>query len=237
VMMPCAVAMDGAFLTHSQHIVKLPSQAAVKRFLPPYTMGGRRLHPDNPISIAPQVNEDWVMEIRRQQFEAMTNSKKVIAMAYDEYNGVFGTDYRSPFVETYRVEDADTILVGMGTVVQPGKMAVDRLRAKGVKAGFVRVVWFRPFPGDELRKALSGADGVGVVDRDVSFGSPDLGGVLYNDVRAALYPMKRRPCASGFLAGLGGREISIEDCERMLAATAKAAKDGQGSVTWVGVRE
>lgn len=238
VMMPCAVAMDGAFLTHSQHMVKLPTQASVRRFLPPYTMGKRRLHPDNPISIAPQVNEDWVMEIRRQQFEAMTTSRKVIARAYDEFSGVFGTEYRNPFLETYGTEDADTVLVGMGTVVQPGKMAVDRLRTKGKKVRFVRITWFRPFPAEELRRELSQASGVGVVDRDVSFGSPDLGGVLFNDVRAALYPEKHRPCVSNFIAGLGGREISIDDCERMFAMTSNDAKKGEGgNVSWVGVRE
>jgi len=230
--------MDGAFLTHSQHIVKLPSEASVKRFLPPYNLGKRRLHPDNPISIAPQVNEDWVMEIRRQQFEAMKSSKRTILKAYEEFNGVFGTTYGNPFLETYRTEDADVILVGMGTVVQPGKMAVDRMRAQGTKAGFVRVVWFRPFPAEELREELSGAAAVGVIDRDVSFGSPDLGGVLYNDVRAALYTAKSRPTASNFVAGLGGREISIDDCARMLVMAAdESKKDGGGRVSWIGVRE
>ncbi|HUI85579.1 MAG TPA: hypothetical protein VLY21_00290 [Nitrososphaerales archaeon] len=237
VMMPCAVAMDGAFLTHSQHMVRLPSKSSVKKFLPPYSMGNRRLHPDNPISIAPQVNEDWVMEIRRQQFEAMSASEKVIKEAYQEYNGIFGTEYDNPFLECYKTEDAATVLVGMGTVVQPAKMAVDQLRAEGKKVGFARVVWFRPFPAEDLRRELASASSVGVVDRDVSFGSPDLGGVLFNDVRAALYPAKRRPTISGFIAGLGGREISIDDCVKMFAETSEYAKRGVGSVSWIGVRE
>jgi pyruvate ferredoxin oxidoreductase alpha subunit len=178
------------------------------------------------------------MEIRRQQFEAMKNSKKTILKAYEEFNDVFGTGYGQPFLETYKTEDADVVLVGMGTVVQPGKMAVDRMRAKGTKAGFVRVVWFRPFPAEELRETLVNTTSVGVIDRDVSFGSPDLGGVLFNDVRAALYTAKHRPTVSNFVAGLGGREISIDDCERMLAMTTDASMKGQaGSVTWVGVRE
>ena len=238
VMMPCAVAMDGAFLTHSQHIVKIPTPAAVKQFLPPYSLGKRRLHPDNPISIAPQVNEDWVMEIRRQQFEGMKNSKKVILKAYDEFNKSFGTNYKQPFFETYKTEDADVLLVGMGTVVQPGKVAVDRLRALGKKVGFLRVTWFRPFPAEELRGVLSNADAVGVVDRDVSFGSPDMGGVLFNDIRASLYPAKKRPCTTNFIAGLGGREISIEDCEKMFEMTMEAREKGLSEkVYWIGVRE
>jgi pyruvate ferredoxin oxidoreductase alpha subunit len=238
VMLPCAVAMDGAFLTHSQHIVKIPTTAAAKAFLPPYSLGKRRLHPDNPISIAPQANEDWVMEIRRQQFEGMGHAKEVILRAYKEYDAIFGTKYESPFIETYKTEDADYLLVGMGTVVQPGKVAVDRLRALGKKVGYVRVTWFRPFPAEELRAVLSKAKAVAVVDRDVSFGSPDVGGVLYNDIRASLYASKRQPAIINFIAGLGGREISIENCETMLNKAVEAYDKGISQpVTWIGVRE
>ena len=90
VQMPMALAMDGAFLTHSQHMVRIPSTEAVKRFLPQYDLAERRLHPDNPISIAPQVNEDWVMELRRQNWEAARRAPAVIEQAYQEFNGIFG---------------------------------------------------------------------------------------------------------------------------------------------------
>ena len=86
VRMPMGLAMDGAFLTHSQHMVKIPSVEAAKRFLPQYDLAERRLHPDNPISIAPQINEDWVMELRRQNWEAAKRARGVIKEAYKEFN-------------------------------------------------------------------------------------------------------------------------------------------------------
>ncbi|MBI4257960.1 MAG: pyruvate ferredoxin oxidoreductase [Thaumarchaeota archaeon] len=238
VSMPCAVALDGAFLTHSQHIVKVPTIQAAKRFLPPYNLGKRRLHPDNPISIAPQVNEDWLMEIRRQNFEAIKRAKGVIYQAYKEYNEVFKTNYEQPFFEEFMTEDAEAVLLGLGTIVMPAKAAVRRLREKGKKVGFVRLRWFRPFPTEELRSCLSRFKGIGVVDRDVSYGSPDLGGVVFNEVRSCLYPLAEHPSVVNFIAGLGGREISIEDAVMMYEETLKAMKEpSNGRVTWVGVRE
>src|SRR2546423_15426524 len=95
--MPMALAMDGAFLTHSQHMVKIPSPEAVQKFLPPYDLAERRLHPDNPISIAPQGNEDWGMELRRQKWEAARRARHVILESYQEVNQIFGNSYLTPF--------------------------------------------------------------------------------------------------------------------------------------------
>ncbi|MBI2183532.1 MAG: pyruvate ferredoxin oxidoreductase [Thaumarchaeota archaeon] len=238
VAMPCAVALDGAFLTHSQHMVKVPTVQAAKRFLPPYNLGSRRLHPDNPISIAPQVNEDWLMEIRRQNFEATKRAKGIIYQAYKEFNEVFKTNYEQPFFEEYMTEDAEAVLLGLGTISMPAKSAVRRLREKGKKVGFVRLRWFRPFPTEELRSCLSRFKGIGVVDRDLSYGSPDLGGVVFNEVRSCLYPLEEHPRVVNFIAGLGGREISIDDAVMMYEQSLRATKEpSDARVTWVGVRE
>src|ERR1051325_146363 len=127
VRMPMALAMDGAFLTHSQHIVKIPSLAAAKKFLPPYDLAERRLHPDNPISVAPQANEDWVMEIRRQNWEAAKRARAVIKDAYKEFNSVFGERYAAPYYfDEFMTDDAETVLIGIGTVASPAKTAVRR---------------------------------------------------------------------------------------------------------------
>src|SRR5438876_9414595 len=91
--MPMALAMDGAFLTRSQHMVKIPTREAVRQFLPPYDLGDGRLHPDNPISIAQQVNEDWVMELRRQNWDDARRARGVIKAAYVEFNAVVGELY------------------------------------------------------------------------------------------------------------------------------------------------
>ena len=239
VRMPMALAMDGAFLTHSQHMVKLPTQEAVKRFLPPYDLGDRRLHPDNPVSIAPQVNEDWVMELRRQNWEAARRAKHVVAQAYKEYNAIFGSRYTSPYFDEFMTEDAEVVLIGLGAVCMPARTAVRRLRDKGKKVGYVNLRWFRPFPTEELRAVLGRMKAVGVIDRDFAHGSPDSGGIVVHDIRSCLYPVKNRPAIANFICGLGGRDISIDDCIRMFEVTSEAPKRAPGDelVTWVGLRE
>jgi pyruvate ferredoxin oxidoreductase alpha subunit len=237
VRMPCAVAIDGGYLTHSEHMVRVPTKEAVKRFLPPYDLGTRRLHPDNPISIAPQINEDWGMEIRRQNWEAAKRAIGVIYKAYQEFQDVFHSEYTNPFFEEFMTEDAETILVGMGTVTAAAKSAVRLLRRKGEKVGYIKLRWFRPFPAAELKEALSGSKFVGVIDRDFAHGSPDHGGVLFNDLRAALYRSKNKPTVVNFIAGLAGREIAIQDVTEMFKMT-REAEDVQDAdvVRWIRVR-
>jgi pyruvate ferredoxin oxidoreductase alpha subunit len=240
VRMPMALAMDGGFLTHSQHMVKIPSPEAAKRFLPQYDLAERRLHPDNPISIAPQINEDWVMELRRQNWEAAKRARSVIQEAYKEFNNVFGDRYSEPYYfEEFMTEDAETVLIGVGTFASPGRTAVRRLRQKGQKVGYVDLRWFRPFPTVELRDCLSRFKAVGVVDRDFANGSPDNGGILMHEVRSCLYPAKNRPVIVNFIGGLGGRDLSIADAQKMFEVTQQAAKKESmdGFVTWIGLRE
>jgi len=239
VRMPMALAMDGAFLTHSQHMVKIPTAEAVRQFLPPYDLGDGRLHPDNPISIAPQVNEDWVMELRRQNWEAARRARGVIKQAYGEFNAIFGERYSNPFFTEFMTDDADTVLIGLGTVCAPGRTACKRLREKGEKVGFVSLRWFRPFPTLELRESLKRFKAVGVIDRDFAHGSPDDGGILMHEVRSALYPLKNRPAITNIITGLGGRDVAIEDCIRMYEIAQKSKTDDKldNFVTWIGVRD
>ena len=237
VMLPCAVSMDGAFLTHSQHIVRLPDVELVRRFVPRYDLGDRQFHPDNPVSIAPQFNEDWVMEARRQSDAAMRRTRTVIREATEDFAQVFGRGAQDPFLDSYRMEDADYALLGMGTIGMVGKVAVDRLRDDGKKVGFVRLKWFRPFPGPELRSVLRDVKGVGIVDRDYSFGSNSHGGVLYTEVAAALYVAQQRPRLVPFIAGLGGREISLDDILEMETIVEQVAAGAEDiACQWIGVR-
>lgn len=239
VFVPCALGVDGAFLTHSQHLVRIPIQSQVERFIPRYDRGRFQLHPDNPITIAPQVNETWLMEIRKQNDQAMRRAKTLIPAAYQEFAQVFGRDLGHPFLEEYMTEDAEVVLLGQGTLAMPVKVAVRQLREAGHKVGFVRLKWFRPFPTEELRSSLARFGGVGVIDRDYSYGSPSFGGVLFNEVRSALYPLKERPRVTGFICGLGGREISVDSVAEMfhLLAEAKHADQIDQDTYWIGVRE
>ena len=237
VFLPCALSADGAFLTHSQQIVNVPDKGLVERFLPPYNRGDLTLHPDNPITIAPQVNEDWLMEMRKQSDAAMRRARGVIIEAYQDFNRVFNRDL-TPFVDEYMTKDADVILVGMGTMAMPMRVAVRRLREQGQKVGFLRIKWMRPFPVEDVQRVLSRAKAVGVIDRDYSFGSPFYGGGLYNEIRSALYDMNPRVPLVGFIAGLGGREITQPFATEMFGIAQQVAKTGKSDneTHWIGVR-
>jgi len=239
IFLPCAISCDGAFLTHSQAIVKIPSQEQVNSFLPRYDRGDLLLHPDNPITVAPQGNEDWVMEIRRQNYAAMERSSGVIKEAYADFERIFGRSYGNPFFEEYMTEDADVVLMGMGTVSVSAKVAIREMRKEGKKVGFIRMRWFRPFAAEELSKSLSRFSAVGVIDRDYSFGSPYMSGVLATEVRSALYASPgKKPPVLGFIAGLGGREVTVPDVQRMTDATFDASKGKSQPLTqWIGLRE
>jgi pyruvate ferredoxin oxidoreductase alpha subunit len=240
IMTPVAISLDGAFLTHSQSLVKVPTQAQVDKFLPRYDRGNLLFHPDNRISIAPQCNEDWVMEVRLQQQGVTERSKDVLREVYADVDRIFGRNYGpNPFFEEYMTEDADVVLLGMGTLSMPVKVAVRQMRAQGKKVGFVRLRWFRPFPDVELAQCLSRFKAVGVIDRDYSLGSPYLSGVVATEVRTALYPGSGpKPPVLGFICGLGGREVYEADIEKMTAACfAAAAGKPQPLTQWFGVRE
>ena len=239
VFLPFAISCDGSFLTHSQAIVNVPASDKVDQFLPNYDRGRLQLHPDNPITIAPQVNEDWLMEIRRQSDDAMRRTQGVIKEIHDEFKEVFGRGDPSPFIEEYMTEDADIVLVGMGTLAMPVRVAVRRLREQGKKVGFLRIKFFRPFATEEIQEALSKCKAIGVIDRDYSYGSPSYGGVLFNELRAAMYPMPQRPHMLNFIAGLGGREVLVRDVNHVVDMVQKAIDTGkiEEETTWIAVRE
>jgi pyruvate ferredoxin oxidoreductase alpha subunit len=239
VFLPLAISADGAFLTHSQALTLVPPKEKVDRFLPRYDRGDLLLHPDNPITVAPQANEDWVIEIRRQNNEAMARAVTVIEEAYADFRHVFGRGPDNPWFEEYLTDDADIVLVGMGTISLPIKVGIRTLRAQGKKVGLVRLRWFRPFPTDRLVAALSKASAIGVIDRDYSFGSPFGAGVVANEIRAALYNAPKRPPLLSFICGLGGREVTLEDVYKATDLCYNAAQSGTSDAKthWLGVRE
>jgi pyruvate ferredoxin oxidoreductase alpha subunit len=239
VFLPLAISADGAFLTHSQAITLVPPKEKVQKFLPAYNRGDLLLHPDNPITVAPQANEDWVIEIRRQNDEAMKRAYTVIEEAYADFRKVFGRGPENPWFEEYMTEDAEILLIGMGTISLPIKVAIREMRKQGKKVGLVRLRWFRPFPTEKLVAVLSKAQAVGVIDRDYSFGSPFASGVVANEVRAAMYNSERRPPLLSFISGLGGREVTLEDVHKATDMCYAAARSGKAEAKthWLGVRD
>jgi len=239
VLLPLALSADGGFLTHSQALTLVPPKAKVDRFLPRYDRGELLLHPDNPITVAPQANEDWVIEIRRQNNEAMGRASTVIEEAYADFRRVFGRGPDNPWFEEYMTDDAEIVLVGMGTISLPIKVAIREMRARGKKVGMARLRWFRPFPTERLVALLSKTQAVGIIDRDYSFGSPFGSGVVANEIRAAMYNADRRPPLLSFICGLGGREVTLEDVYKATEMCYGAAKSGKSDTKthWLGVRE
>ncbi len=169
----------------------------------------------------------------------MRRARQVIIEAYDDFGAKFGRE-SEPFIERYMMDDAEIALVGMGTLAMPVKVAVRKMREQGQKVGFVRVRWFRPFPTEELQDILSGVPAVGVIDRDYGFGSTFHSGVLANELRAALSPLAKRPKVLSFVAGLGGREVNIDNVITIAGMVSDAAEGGATSDRenyWIGVRE
>src|SRR5881628_3444172 len=159
--------------------------------------------------------------------------------AYADFRRIFGRGPENPWFEEYMADDADVILIGMGTISLPIKVAIRELRAKGKKVGLIRLRWFRPFPFERLAKALGRAKAIGVIDRDYSFGSPFHSGVVANEIRAAMYNAERRPPLLSFICGLGGREVMLEDVNKAVDMCYAAATAGKsdGKTHWLGVRE
>jgi pyruvate ferredoxin oxidoreductase alpha subunit len=169
----------------------------------------------------------------------MERAYGVIKEAYADFERIFGRSYGNPFFEEYMTDDADIVLMGMGTLSTPVKVAIRQMRKQGKRVGFVRMRWFRPFAAEELAKSLQRFEAIGVVDRDYSFGSPYLGGVLTGEVRHALYPGSgKKPPVLGFICGLGGREVTVPYVERMADSVYRAAEGKAEPLTqWIGLRE
>jgi len=206
VIQPVMVSLDAFILSHTATPVSLPDQSDVDDFLPP--LGSRRLpfilDPANPAAYGNLAYPKDFMEFRYEVARSMEHARDVIVEAGREYGKITGRYYDS-LVEGYRCSDADVVLIGMGSSVGDAKDAVDMLRDKGYSVGVIKLRTLRPFPFDEIRDISRGKKFVGVVDRDFSFG---FGGIGYGEVSSAI---GGRVPVQGFIAGLGGRDITVKD--------------------------
>jgi pyruvate ferredoxin oxidoreductase alpha subunit len=163
------------------------------------------------------------MEARYDIELAMEKSKEVIAQADQEFKEVFGREY--DLVEKYRCDDAEIIIVAMGSVCGTIKDVIDTLREEGEKVGLLKLRVFRPFPREEIKEVLERASKVAVLDKNISFG---MGGVLYNEIKA-----KTNADAYGFIAGLGGRDITPEYVKEIVNKTKNPTRE----VEWIGLKK
>ncbi|BAI62685.1 pyruvate synthase alpha chain [Methanocella paludicola SANAE] len=209
ILLPVMVNMDGFSLTHVYEPVEEYDQKMVDEFLPPYKPL-YALDPKNPISMGTLAQPEVYTEARYMVHNAQLRAKEVIEDVAKEFGQMFGR-YYGGLIDTYRMEDAEVVLVAMGSIIGTMKDAVDEMRDVGMKVGIVKVRSYRPFPVEALRAALKDVKCICVIDRDISMG---MEGALFTDLRAGLYA-KSSAEVLGFIAGMGGRDITIQDFKNM----------------------
>ncbi|MCE5334992.1 MAG: pyruvate ferredoxin oxidoreductase [Desulfobacteraceae bacterium] len=234
VLLPVQVNLDGFTLSHFIEPLTIPDAADIKKFLPPYKPA-LRLDPDNPATLGPVGMPDIYTEARKAQDEALKASKPIIAEIFKEFGKQFGRHYN--LVESYKAEDAETIIVIMGSIAQTAMTAVDHLRSQGKKVGIVRLRVFRPFPGAELFNAIKGAKNLVILDRVKSFGGGEISGPVALEIKSVLYDKQHHPKVGNFLVGLGGRDVTVQNFEEMVERVASAKIGDLPAYEFINVRE
>ena len=231
VLFPVMIHIDGFHLSHVVEPLFLLDKSQVEEFLPPYH------HPfaldtDKPVTIGAFTVPILYTEARKSMEAALRSTRDIINEVWNEFAKVSGRQYRA--VEHYRTEDADTLLLTMGSYSEIAMEAIDQLRDKNEKVGLIRLRLWRPFPFEELRKATGRCQTLVVLDRCISPGGPP--GPVCSEVKAALYSQKKRPKIAGFIGGLGGRDLSVPEFVKMIERGKEIAESGGEEVETIGVR-
>jgi len=234
VLLPAMICLEAFILSHTYMPVEIPDQEKIDEFLPPYKPKWF-LDVDNPLSHANIVSPEWYMEFRYMIQEAMENARRLIPQIDKEYGRSFGFEHGG-LIEKYKCEDADLILLTIGTIGTEAKIAVDNLRREGLNVGSARVRVFRPFPKEEIRGLAESTKMLAIIDRGVSFG---MEGFLAEETKASLCDQKNRPLIAGFVAGLGGRDVTFKTIEKIAKKSSKWILAGrvEKETVWVDLRE
>jgi len=247
VQLPVMVGLDGFIVSHTLENVRVLEDEIVKEFVKTrqfpvvLTHDGKtvpfKLDPDTPMTMGPVALQNYYFEFKRQQEEAMKNALEVIQQIHAEYAQLTGRSYGDGLLEKYKTEDAEIVIICVGSTAGTVKTVVDELRNSGVKAGLLRIRTYRPFPVKELVEGLRKAKAVAVMDRSMSFGGN--GGAVFHEVRHGLYDSASHPYIVNYIYGLGGRDTSptqirkiFEDLQKMLQT-----KQIGDPVRYVGLRE
>lgn len=206
VQLPVMVCFDGFILSHTYEPVNIPTQKQVDDFVPEYKPEFK-LDIEKPITVGCVAGPDSYMEFRKQQYDAMLDSLKVIKEVSSEFKKEFKRNYGNGLIETYKINDAKYALVALGSVCTTARQAIDELRKEGKKVGLIKVKSLRPFPEQELNKLFSKIKYAAVLDRNIS---PGQSGALYSELKSALFNNTKTKI-SNFIAGLGGRDIKVDD--------------------------
>ncbi len=222
VLLPVNVCLDGFFLSHTSEAVIVPSQEEVDNFLPPYEPKNLVLDPLDPMAVNVLTSPAIFTEIKHQHKVAMDNSLQVFKEVSQQFQENFGRQYG--LFETYACNDAEIIIVSMGTMSGTVRHLVKKMRKEGQKVGALKLTMFRPFPGRELAEILGKAQGVAVIDRSAGLGSL---GPLANEVRSSLYDTansNQGPVVCNYVAGLGGRDVTEDTIALIIKETVQAVE-------------
>ena len=232
VLLPAMVGIDAFVLTHTVEPVELPEQKEVDDFLGEFVSHYVTLDPEKPATLCSFGFPEHYMEFKYGQWIAMERAKKVIDEVFSKFEEKFGRKYAKVTPEF--TEDADILLVTMGSMTSTTREFVKRMRENGKKVGLVKLTVFRPFPKEELKEILKNAKVVAVLERNISFG---FGGALYGEISSALSYLKEKPKIVDFIIGLGGRDITFKSLEAALRIAERAMKEEVDEINWIDVNK
>ena len=228
VLTPYMANLDGFTLTHTYETVEVPASEDADRFLPPFVTDNK-MDVDNPKNLGFTAGPDTNTEFKYLEHQGILNVRAVVKECEDKFYEIFKRRYTG-LTENYRTEDADYVIVTLGTIAGLCRDVVDELREKGVKAGLIRIRYVRPFPDAELTDALKNVKALAVLEKDISFGNE---GTVYTNVNSALLKAELGVKISNYIAGLGGRNIEKEQIEAIF----DDLKNGVTGIKFVGLKE
>ncbi len=234
ILLPVNVCFDGYYLSYSTERVELPYQEDIDAFLAPLAGANRpKLCLEEPMTTPTNTGQELYVEWRYKHAMAQQKSKKKLDEIEKEFQSAFGRSYGGQ-IEEYRTEDAEIVMVTMGSQTGAIREVVDSRREKGEKIGLVKLRLFRPFPRERLVEALKGKRGIGIIDRNVIFGWQS--GAVFIETKAALQQLQKQIPVAGFIAGIGGTDCSLEMVERAVDIT-KSAAEGKPfkETTWLNI--
>ncbi len=222
VHLPLMVCQDGFITSHSIENIELIEDDKVKEFVGKYTPKHYLLNEKEHIAMGPLDLQSYLFEHKKQQAVAMQNAKQVILDVAKDFEKMTGRKYS--FFEEYKLDDAEIAIVCMNSTAGTTKFVVDKLRSQGIKAGLLKLRVFRPFPGEEVAKALSHLKAVAILDKSDSLNGA--GGALFTDVTSAMYLNKNSVPAVNYIYGIGGRDTKADDLENVYKDLQEIAQSG-----------
>jgi len=233
VRLPVALNIDGFIMTHMIEPIDFEDDELIKRYLPEYRME-KPLHPDDPVSMGCFAMPEIYTEAQIARERALVESYATCVNAWEEWAALTGRRYHP--VETYRADDAEYCIVTMGSLGETAMAAVDEVREQGEKVGVIKIRLWRPFPFDDIYRAVAGKDTLIVLDRAISFGGP--GGPVALELRSAMCRRPQAPAIVNYVAGLASRDVTVDDFKSIiLGGKAKAAEGDLAGFTLYGLRE